>query len=552
MRSDVIKKGWERAPHRSLLHATGLTRKDLGKPFVGVASSFTDVIPGHIHMRSLERFIERGVCGGGGVPFFFGVPGICDGLVMGHRGMHYALPSRELIADIVETMVQAHCFDGLILLTNCDKITPGMLMAAARLDIPTIVVTAGPMLAGRRKMKRLSYVRDTWEKLPEREKGCLADEELSALELEACPGPGSCQGLYTANTMACVTEALGMSLSGCATSLAVSSKKRRIAAESGERVVELIKENVTTRKIMTREAFENAIRIDMALGGSTNTVLHIPAISGEAGIDLPLETFDEISRNTPHLTNLRPGGEHFMEDLEYAGGIPAVLKRLTGDIKDSLTVSGRRIKEIAAAAIIEDEDIIRSGDNAYHKEGGIAILKGTLAPQGAVVKQTALPEKMRVFKGKARVFNSEEEVTESLAGKGVKAGEVLIIRYEGPKGGPGMREMLGPTSAIVGMGLGESVALITDGRFSGGTRGPCIGHVSPEAAEGGPIAIVRDGDEILIDIPRRKLDLNVTEDEIRNRLKEWKRPEPKIKEGYLSRYARMVTSAASGAVFRKE
>lgn len=551
MRSDAIKRGLERAPHRSLLHAAGLTRKDLEKPFVGVASSFTDVIPGHIHMRSLERFIERGICAGGGVPFFFGVPGICDGLVMGHRGMHYALPSRELIADVVESMVRAHCFDGLVLLTNCDKITPGMLMAAARLDIPTIVVTAGPMLSGRHRMKRLSYVRDTWEKLPEREKGSLAEEELTALEQEACPGPGSCQGLYTANTMACVTEVLGMSLSGCATSLAVSSKKRRIAAESGERIVELIKEDVTARKIMTREAFENAIRIDMALGGSTNTVLHIPAIAGEAGVELPLESFDEISRETPHLTNLRPGGEHFMEDLEYAGGIPAVLKSLTGRLKDNLTVSGRRIEEIAASAVIEDEDVIRSVDKAYHEEGGIAILKGNLAPQGAVVKQTALSDKMKVFKGRARVFDSEEEVMKALSGKGIKAGEILVIRYEGPKGGPGMREMLGPTSTIVGLGLRESVALITDGRFSGGTRGPCIGHVSPEAAEGGPIAIVQDGDEISIDIPRRKLNLNVAEDEIRSRLEKWKPPAPKIKEGYLSRYARLVTSAASGAVFKK-
>jgi dihydroxy-acid dehydratase len=529
-----------------------LTRKDLEKPFVGVASSFTDVIPGHIHMRSLERFIERGICGGGGVPFFFGVPGICDGIAMGHKGMHYALPSRELIADVVESVVQAHCFDGLVLLTNCDKITPGMLMAAARLDIPAIVVNAGPMLSGRHRMKRLSYVRDTWEKLPEREKGTISGEELAALELEACPGPGSCQGLYTANTMACITEVLGMSLSGCATALAVSSKKRRIAAESGERIVELIKENVTARKIMTREAFENAIRIDMALGGSTNTVLHIPAIAGEAGIKLPLEIFDELSRNTPHLTSLRPGGEHFMEDLEYAGGIPAVLKRLEDRLKDTLTVSGRRIKEIAASAVVEDDDVIRSVDKAYHQEGGIAILKGTLAPQGAVVKQTALPDKMKVFKGKARVFNSEEEVVEALADKKVNAGEVLIIRYEGPKGGPGMREMLGPTSAIVGLGLEESVALITDGRFSGGTRGPCIGHVAPEAFAGGPMAIVRDGDEISIDIPRRSLDLNITEDEIRTRLKEWKRPEPKIKKGYLSRYARMVTSAATGAVFNSQ
>lgn len=548
MRSRIIKEGIERVPHRALLYATGIPRTEMDKPFIGVATSFTDIIPGHIGMRDLERFIEKGVHTGGGWPFFFGVPGICDGIAMGHSGMHYSLPSRELIADIVETVAQAHQLDGLVLLTNCDKITPGMLMAAARINIPSIVITAGPMLSGHYKNRRLNLTSDTFEAVGKYKRGLIKDEELQALEMCACPGAGSCQGMYTANTMACVTEALGMSLPKCATELAISANKRRIAFESGKQIVTLIKKNVTPRKIMTKKAFENAIMVDLALGGSTNTVLHIPAIAHEAGIDLPLETFDAISRKTPHIANMIPGGQHYMEDLDHAGGIPAVLKRLRDGLNDTLTVSGKRVCEIADSAVVFDEDVIRTLKNAYHKQGGIAILRGNLAPDGAVVKQSAVSQNVMRFEGTAKVYNSEEAGMKAILRGEIKPGDVVVIRYEGPKGGPGMREMLSPTATIAGMGLSESVALITDGRFSGGTRGPCIGHISPEAMEGGPIAAIRDGDRIRIDIPKRKIDLLVSDDEIEKRLSQWKPPKPKITKGYLSRYARMVSSAGKGAV----
>ena len=462
--------------------------RDRDKPFVGIASSFSDVVPGHIQMRDLERFIERGVESEGGYPFVFGVPAICDGIAMGHSGMKYSLPSRELIADSIESIAQAHCFDGLVLLTNCDKITPGMLMAAARLNIPSIVVTAGPMLSGRFGGRRLSYVRDSFEVVGKFKKGEMDEEELRSLEMEACPGVGSCQGLYTANTMACLTEVLGMSLPGCGTSLAISAKKKRIAYESGRKVVELIRKQLLPRDILTREAFEDAIRVDMALGGSTNTILHLIAIAHEAKVELPLTVFDEIGRETPHLVNLRPGGDHFMEDLEWAGGIPALLSVLKDRLSDHPTVSGKPLSAIARKGKVLDNEVIRDLTNPYHREGGIAILYGSLAPEGAVVKQSAVSEKMRKFKGRAKVFDSEEEAIEAIYGGRISSGEVIVIRYEGPKGGPGMREMLSPTSAVAGMGLMESVALITDGRFSGGTRGPCIGHICPEAAEGGPIA----------------------------------------------------------------
>ncbi len=548
MRSKIIKKGLERVPHRALLYATGMPKTEMDKPFIGVATSFTDIIPGHIGMRDLERFIEKGVHTGGGYPFFFGIPGICDGIAMGHKGMHYSLPSRELIADIVEAIAEAHQFDGLVLLTNCDKITPGMLMAAARINIPSIVVTAGPMLSGHLKGKRLSLVNDTFEAIGRYKKGLITDEELADLEICTCPGAGSCQGMYTANTMACITEALGMSVVGCATALAVSSKKRRMAFESGVKIVELIKKNRTPRKIMTRKAFENAIMVDLALGGSTNTVLHIPAIAHDAGVDLPLETFDELSRKTPHICDMLPGGKNYLEDLDYAGGIPGVLKRLRSRIHDTMTVSGKSIHSIADSAEITDEDVIRPLTKAYHKEGGIAILRGNLAPDGAVVKQSAVSPKMMSFEGIVRVFNSEEEGMKAILDGKIQEGDVVVIRYEGPKGGPGMREMLSATAAIAGMGLSESVALITDGRFSGGTRGPCIGHISPEAMEGGPLAIIQDGDRIRIDIPKRRIDLLLSDKEIQERLKKWKAPKPKITKGYLSRYAQMVSSAGKGAI----
>lgn len=548
MRSDTVKKGLERAAARSLLYATGLGKEDMAKPFIGVASSFTELIPGHVHMRRLESAIEKGIYAAGGVSFLFGVPGICDGIAMGHPGMRYSLPSREIIADAIECVANAHCLDGLVLLTNCDKITPGMLMAAARVNIPSIVVTAGPMLSGHLRGRRLSLVNDTFEAIGKYKKGLISSEELDALEECACPGAGSCQGMYTANTMACVTEALGMSLEGCATALAVSAKKKRIAFESGRRIVELIKKNITPRKIMTRKAFENAIMVDLALGGSTNTVLHIPAIANDAGIDLLLEVFDELSRKIPHICDMLPAGRHYLEDLDYAGGIPAVLKRLRENIYDNITVSGKSIFAIADSAQIQDEDVIRPLKKAYHKEGGIAILRGNLAPDGAVVKQSAVSQGMMQFEGVAKVFESEEDAMKTILAGNIRSGDVVVIRYEGPKGGPGMREMLSPTAAISGMGLSESVALITDGRFSGGTRGPCIGHISPEAMEGGPIAIIKNGDRIRINIPKRKIDLILSDEEMKMRLSTWRPPAPKIKKGYLSRYAKMVSSAGKGAI----
>ncbi|MBI5678113.1 MAG: dihydroxy-acid dehydratase [Planctomycetes bacterium] len=548
MRSAKITKGLERVPARALLYATGLNREDLGKPFIGIASSFTDLIPGHIHMRSLERAIEKGIHAGGGISFIFGVPGICDGIAMGHEGMNYSLASRDLIADIVECVVNAHCLDGLVMLTNCDKITPGMLMGAARLDIPGIVVTAGPMISGRSGKQKLSLVKDTFEAVGRRRKGEITDEQLSCLEMEACPGPGSCQGLYTANTMACVSEALGMSLPRCAAALAISSEKERIAYKSGQQIVELVRKGVTARKIMTQKAFENAIMIDMALGGSTNSCLHIPAIAKEAGVEIDLKLCDTISAKTPHITSLQPGGEYLLEDLYYAGGIPAVMKRFYNDLNDGLSVSGLSIKEIAKKAEVCDEDIIRTKEKAYHREGGIAVLYGSLSPNGAVIKQSAVSEKMMQFRGKAKVFDGEETAMKAIMNSQIKEGMVVVIRYEGPRGGPGMREMLAPTAALVGMGLGESVALVTDGRFSGGTQGPCIGHVSPEAMVGGPIAMVEDGDEIVIDIPNRKLDINITEELLAKRKAKWTPPKPKIAQGMLARYARCVTSADKGAV----
>jgi len=548
MRSDVTKKGLERAPHRALLYATGMRKQDLNKPFIGIASSFTDLIPGHVDMRLLEREIEHGVCSGGGKPFVFGIPGVCDGIAMGHAGMKYSLSSRELIADSVESVAMAHALDGLVLLTNCDKITPGMLMAAARLDIPAIVVTAGPMLSGMYRMKRRSFVRDTFEAMAKRQKGEISEAEMENLEICSCPGGGSCQGLYTANTMACVTETLGMSLPGCATALINSAKKKRIGFSSGEQIVTLVKKNITTRKIINKQSVYNAVMVDMALGGSTNTMLHIPAIAHEAGIELKLDELDLICRKTPHITDLRPGGEYFMEDLEYAGGIPAVLKRLSSKIKNNITVTTNSLKNNIKDAPIYDDDIIRPINKAYHKEGGIAVLKGNIAPDGSVVKQSAVAKSAMIFVGKAVCFNSEEEAMKAIMANKIKHRSVIVIRYEGPKGGPGMREMLAPTAAIAGMGLSKEVALITDGRFSGGTRGPCIGHISPEAASGGPIAIIKDGDLISIDIPKRKIELKVSKAEIEKRTSMWRPRKPKIQTGYLARYAKMVESAARGAI----
>jgi dihydroxy-acid dehydratase len=550
MRSSDITKGFEKAASRSLLYATGIDPSQMGKPMVGIASSFTDLVPGHSGMRDLERFIEKGIHTGGGSAFIFGIPAVCDGIAMGHSGMKYSLCTRELIADAIECVMMAHKLDGVVLLTNCDKITPGMLMAAARLNVPSIVVTAGPMYSGNLHNRRLSLVGDTFEAIGRYRQGLITEDELTCLEMEACPGQGSCQGLYTANTMACLTEIMGMSLVGCGTALAGFAKKRRIAFRSGEKICDLIRQDIKPCDIMTHNAFENAIRLDMALGGSTNTVLHLPAIAHEAGVELPLGEFDRLSKDTPHITSLLPGGDNFLEDLEYAGGVPAVMHALGDKLLDNPTVSGVSVKEIQSMSEVSNPEVIRSLDNPYHKEGGIAILRGSLAPEGAVVKQSAVSEKMMVFRGKARVFDSEEESLKVIFNRQINPGDVVVVRYEGPKGGPGMREMLQGTSAITGMGLSDSVALITDGRFSGGTRGPCIGHISPEAMEGGPLCIVHDGDEILIDIPSRKIDLLISEDEMKKRTASWTPPEPKIKKGYLARYAKQVTSAATGAIFK--
>ncbi len=548
MYSEQAKRGIARAPNRALLYGTGLNRKSLSKAFIGIFSGFTDLIPGHIGMRELERFMERGVASGGGTPFIVGVPGICDGIAMGHPGMRYSLPSRELIADEVESIARSHALDGIALLTNCDKITPGMLMAAARLDLPAIVVTAGPMVSGRLRGRPLSLVRDTFEAVGLCQDGRISESELEALTEEACPGQGSCQGLYTANTMSCLTEVMGMSLPGSGTALAGSAKKRRLAFESGEQVMSLVKKNLTARKIINRKSVENAIRMDMCVGGSTNSVLHITAIAHEAGLDLPLKLFDRISRDTPNLTRLRPAGDHMMEDLEYAGGVPGVMYRIRDKLNDNPTVSGQSIRRLTRKKPYINDQVIRPLSRAYSNEGGICVLYGNLAPEGSVVKHSAIMPKMMRFEGRARCYDSEEAAMNAIMERKVKAGDVVVIRYEGPRGGPGMREMLAPTAALVGMGLSDSVALITDGRFSGGTRGPCIGHISPEAAAGGPIAAVRTGDKIRLDIPQRRIELLVPSSEIKKRLSAQKPFRPKVKTGYLARYASMVGSASKGAV----
>lgn len=552
-RSDAITKGFERTPHRALLQSTGVPSEQMDRPFIGIASSFTDLIPGHIGMRDLERFIEKGVHTGGGYSFIFGIPGVCDGIAMGHKGMHYSLPTRELIADMVESIAEAHRLDGLVLLTNCDKITPGMLMAAARLDIPAIVVTAGPSMTGAgERGKRFSFVTDTFEAMAQYKAGVIDDNQLKICEDNACPTAGSCQGLFTANTMAILTETMGMSLPRCGTASAVSSLKRRIAFASGERIVDLVRDQITPRQVMTRAAFENAIRVDLALGGSSNTVLHLLSIAREAGVDLPLELFDELGRSTPQLASMNPGGIHFMEDLDAAGGVPAVLYQLRDRISDNPTLMGLSVSQIAASVASVNEEVVHPVSAPVRAEGGLAILHGNLAPLGAVVKQSGVSEQMMTFEGRARCFDSEEAAMEALMSGKIVAGDLVVIRYEGPKGGPGMREMLAPTATLMGLGLGDSVALVTDGRFSGGTRGPCVGHISPEAAVGGPIALVEEGDKVRLDIPNRSLELLVSEAVLEQRRANWSPPEPKIKTGWLARYAKVVTSANTGAICTAE
>jgi len=548
MRSDKVTQGVERAGARGLLYATGISPKQLGKPIIGIASAFSDLVPGHTHLRRLERSLEKGVAAGGGIPQVFGVPGVCDGIAMGHIGMFYSLPSREIIADTIETMAQAHQLDGIVLLTNCDKISPGMVMGALRIDIPTIAVTGGPMISGRHQMRRLSLVRDTFEAVGRRKAGHIDDAELACLELEACPGPGSCQGLYTANTMSIVIEALGLSLPGCASALAISARKDRIAYESGEVIVELVRNGKNARNFATVDAFENAIAVDMALGGSTNTCLHVAAIAHDAGVELPLDTFDRISRLVPHIANMRPGGEHFMEDLDFAGGVPAVMKQLGDVIRNCPNVCGRTTRQIAAEAVVADDDIIRSRETAYAPQGGIAVLRGNIAQDGSVVKQTAVGDEIKEFEGRARAFDSEETAMSAILDGSIVPGDVIVVRYEGPRGGPGMREMLNPTAAIAGLGLATKVALITDGRFSGGTRGLSVGHISPEAMAGGTLALVKEGDKVAISIPDRSINVLVDDDELKRRRQAWTAPLPKVQSGYLARYARMVSSAAEGAV----
>lgn len=551
MRSDNIKKGIQRAPHRSLLRACGVTDDDFEKPFIGIANSYTDIVPGHIHLRELADTVKVGIGQAGGVPFEFNTMAICDGIAMNHDGMRYSLASREIIADTVESMAQAHSLDGLVLMPTCDKVVPGMLMAAARLDIPCIVVTGGPMMPGKFQGKAVDLI-NVYEGVGAVNSGKMTEEELGELERCACPGAGSCAGLFTANTMACLTEALGMSLPGCATAHAVDSKKMRIARLSGARIVEMVKEQILPSQIMTQDAFKTSVAVDLALGGSSNTALHIPAIASELedkGVKVDLELFDKMSKEIPHIASISPAGEHMMLDLDRAGGIPAVLKTLESKINtQNPTCTGLSIEENLKGVEVRDETVIRPLENPVHTEGGIAVLKGNLAPNGSVIKQGAVYENMMVHTGPARVFNSEDECVEAIFKHQIKEGDVIVIRYEGPKGGPGMREMLNPTSAIVGMGI-KSVALITDGRFSGGTRGPCIGHVSPEAMADGPIAAVNDGDIINIDIPQRILEVKLSDDEIRERVASAAKPERKLK-GWLARYQKLASSADKGGILR--
>jgi dihydroxy-acid dehydratase len=537
MRSDEMKRGIERAPHRALLKALGLTDKDIAKPFIGVANSFTTIVPGHIHLKNIAEAVKAGIVEAGGTPFEFNTIAVCDGLAMGHQGMRYSLPSRELIADSVEVMMQAHRLDAVVLISDCDKITPGMLMAAARLDVPAISVTGGAMESGTFNGEKVG-VTNVFEGMGKVIAEKMTPEELARLENVACPGCGSCNGMFTANTMACLTEALGMSLPYCATALATNASKLRIAKETGEKIVELTCKNLKPSQILKREAFENAVAVDMALGGSTNSVLHLSAIAREAGISLPLKVFDEISRRIPHLCNMVPSGPYDMEDLDNAGGLPALMKELSPLLHvNALTVTGQTVSENLHDAKVLNDNVIRPLANPVHKGGGIAILSGNLAPKGAVVKTVAVSPNMLKHTGPARVFDSEKDAVSAMKKREIQPGDVIVIRYEGPKGGPGMPEMLVPTATISGMGLSESVALITDGRFSGATRGPCIGHVAPEAAEGGPIAVVRNGDAITIDIVNRVLSVDLTEAEIRKRLEAWKPKPPRITKGYLTRYS---------------
>ena len=550
MRSNLMKQGLEKYPHRSLLKAMGLTDREIDQPIIGVANSYNEFIPGHIHLDKITQAAKAGVRLNGGTPLEFGVIGVCDGLAMHHAGMKYSLPSREVIADSIEIMATAHPVDGLILVANCDKIIPGMLMAALRLNIPAILISGGPMLAGRFKGQEVDLI-TVFEGVGAVKGGKICEDDLKELAECACPGCGSCAGMFTANSMNCLSEALGLALPGNGTIPAVHAARMRLAKEAGMKIMELVAKQILPRDIATLTAFKNAMAVDMALGCSTNTVLHVPAIAREAGIDLPLDLFNEISVKTPHLCSMSPGGAHHMEDLDAAGGVPAVMKvLLEAGLVDGtpLTATGSPVSDNLANVKVKNAEVIHPLKQAYHPQGGIAVLKGNLAPEGGVVKQSAVDPQMLVNVGAARVFDAEEDATRAILDGKIKPGDIVVIRYEGPKGGPGMREMLTPTSSIAGMGLDKEVALLTDGRFSGGTRGAAIGHISPEAAEGGPIALVQEGDKIKIDIPGKTLTLLVDDAELARRRETWQPPEPKIKHGYLSRYSRLVSSGSQGAV----
>ncbi len=553
MISHQVTKGSQRSAHRSLFYALGFTKEELERPLVGVVNSQNEIIPGHMHLDNVAQAVKAGVRMAGGTPIEFPTIGICDGIVMGHEGMRYPLASRELIADSVEAMALAHCFDALVMVPNCDKIIPGMLMAAARINLPTVVVSGGPMLAGNFRGRAVS-VTQTFEATGEYQAGRLSAEDLDELEQCACPTCGSCSGLFTANSMNCMVEALGMGLPGNGTIPAVYSARLRLAKHAGMKVMELLEKGIRPLDILTLEAFKNAITVDMAVGGSSNTVLHLMAVAHEAGLALELELFDQISQRTPYLTKMSPGGAHHLQDLGEAGGIPAVMKELTKKdliALDLMTVTGQTVGENVKDATIKRPDVIKTCQEPYRTDGGIAVLRGNLAPEGAVVKQAAVAESMLVREGPARIFDSEEQAIEAILGGRLKEGDVVVIRYEGPKGGPGMREMLMPTSALMGLGLGDKVALLTDGRFSGATRGAAIGHVSPEAMEGGPIALVEEGDVIQIDIPGKKLNVKVSDEELARRKAAWKPIPPRVTKGYLARYIALVTSASTGAVLKE-
>jgi dihydroxy-acid dehydratase len=554
MRSDAMKKGLEKSPHRSLFKAMGYTDEEIARPLIGIANSANEIIPGHIHLDRICQAVKDGVRMAGGTPIAFSTIGVCDGIAMNHEGMKYSLASRELIADSVEVMARAHPFDALVLIPNCDKIIPGMLMAMLRLNIPAIMVSGGPMLTGRWRGRNVHLV-SVFEGVGQVKAGKLKAGELRELEDAACPGCGSCAGMFTANSMNCLTEAIGLGLPGNGTIPAVSAARIRLAKQAGMKVMELLKKKILPRDIATLPAFRNAMAVDVALGCSTNTVLHVPAIAYEAGINLPLALFNQISQKTPHLCNLIPAGPHSLQDLHEAGGIPALMAELTktkGLDTRVLTAAGSTLAKNVKGRAILDPEVIRPITHPYHAEGGIAVLFGNLAPEGAVVKQSAVALEMMKHRGPARVFDSEPAAQKAILGSKIRKGDVVVIRYEGPKGGPGMQEMLSPTASIIGMGLGKEVALITDGRFSGGTQGAAIGHVSPEAASGGPLALVREGDLIDIDIPNKELNLLVAPEELDRRKKKWKPQPPKIKSGYLYRYAQLVTSGSTGAVFKED